>query len=191
MSHYMHIMRKMGVNLTKQSGFQFVNALRPVPVDELPMATRPHYSVTEWNEFFGWLERMPGCTLVIDGLCSLLDQGHSCDFVLGIVHACQRIVDNKVSEGGNARLVVTMFLDDYSEPLARSLVRISHYLFSFEGLSSGSSTEVAGQLTVVPGHLFCRIQTLPAKSFKPVLLHYRVSDTSVEFFSPGQSRMVL
>ncbi|KAJ1800163.1 Elongator subunit elp6 [Coemansia sp. RSA 2399] len=193
MSHYMHIMRKMGVNLTKQQEFQFVNALTPAGLDcsELPAATRPHYTVTEWTQFFGWLNQLPACTLIIDGLCSLLDQGYECDYVLRIADTCQRIVGDKASGDGRARLVITMFLDDFTEPLVRSLIRRSHYFFSFEGLSSGSSTEVAGRLTVVPGHLHCRIQTKASGKFKPVLLHYKISDTSVEFFSPGQSRMVL
>ncbi|KAJ1666256.1 Elongator subunit elp6 [Coemansia sp. RSA 1813] len=196
MSHYMHIMRKMGVNLAKQRGFQFVNALTLKNVDysDLPAATRPHFTVTEWSGFFRWLcdSQPPGCTLIIDGLCSLLDQGFGCDFVSGIVDTCQRIIEDKaIKSNGAARLVIMLFLDDFTEPLVRSLIRRSHYFFNFEGLSSGSSTEVAGQLTVVPGHLYCHIQAQSSGKFKPVLLHYRVSDTTVEFFSPGQSRMVL
>ncbi|KAJ1732570.1 Elongator subunit elp6 [Coemansia sp. Benny D160-2] len=213
MSHYMHVMRKMGVNLARHPGrFQFVDALTPAPVGAelagsgmVATATRPHFSVpdrADWSGFFGWLAdaQPPGCTVVVDGLCSLLDQGLGCDFAVGFVDTCRRIVEAKAARGaGAARLVATLFLDDFSEALARSLVRRSHYVLSFEALASGSSTEVAGQLTVVPGHLFCHIQKKereaeekqPAAEFKPALLHYRVSDTTVEFFSPGQSRMVL
>ncbi|KAI9505403.1 Elongator subunit elp6 [Coemansia spiralis] len=196
LNHYMHIMRKMGVNLGKHK-FQFVNALTRVDLASLPPATRPHFTVEKWPEFFRWLNEQPdNCTLVVDGLCSLLDQGYDCDFAMWVFDSCQRIIEGKAKKGA-ARLVVNLFLDDFSELLVRSLMRRSHYFFSFESLSSGSSTEVAGQLTVVPGHLHCQIQsdnsgTLQTqKLFKSVLLHYRVSDTTVEFFSPGQSRMVL
>ncbi|KAJ2660869.1 Elongator subunit elp6 [Coemansia sp. RSA 1200] len=204
MSHYMHIMRKMGVNLARQPGFQFVDALTSAGVglagsELVAAATRPHFAVADradWSGFFRWLahSQPPGCTVVVDGLCSLLDQGFGCAFVVNFVDTCRRIIEAKAAQNtGAARLVATLFLDDFSEALARSLIRRSHYFLSFEALASGSSTEVAGQLTVVPGHLFCHIQEeeQSAAKFKPALLHYRVSDTTVEFFSPGQSRMVL
>ncbi|KAI8320326.1 hypothetical protein GQ54DRAFT_298712 [Martensiomyces pterosporus] len=185
-NHYMHIMRKMGINLTKHK-IQFVNALTQAPLSALPSATRPHYTLSEWPEFFAWLAQQPPSVLIIDGLCSLLDQGRTVDEAVWFFGACQRITEEK-REGG-ARLVANVFLDEFTELLVRSVVRKAHYFFNFEALSSGASTDVSGQLTVVPGHLNCQLRS--EKQFKPVLLHYKVTDTTVQFFSPGQARTVL
>ncbi|KAJ1948949.1 Elongator subunit elp6 [Linderina macrospora] len=173
----------MGVHLHKHS-FQFVNALTDFSLASLPAATRPHFSVNnEWDKFYQWLAGQPEhTTVVVDGLCSLLDQGKQVDQVVEVFDCCRRISELK---GG--RLVLSVFLDEFSEPLVRALTRRSHYVFSFDGLVSGASADVSGQLTVVPGHLNC--QTTSA--FKPVLLHYKVADTTVQFFSPGQARTVL
>ncbi|ORX71069.1 hypothetical protein DL89DRAFT_321519 [Linderina pennispora] len=147
-NHYMHILRKMGVHRPK---IHFVNALTDFSLDALPSATRPKLT---------WLAGQPeNTTLVVDGLCSLMDQGMS---------AVQALL------GG--RLVVSVFLDEFTEKLVRALARRSHYVFNFEGLASGASSDVSGQLTA---------------TFKPVHLHYKVADTAVQFFSPGQSRTVL
>ncbi|KAJ2820060.1 Elongator subunit elp6 [Coemansia erecta] len=186
-NHYMHIMRKMGVNMTRHR-LQFVSGLVSADFSALPPATRPHFALDEWPEFFQWLDAQPPSLVIIDGLCSLLDQGHSVDRVLQFFVSCQRIVEAK-AEGGHAALVVNVLLDEFSELLVRSMIRRAHYFFSFEALASGASSDVSGQLTVVPGHLHCQIQETQA--FKPALLHYRVSDATVQFFSPGQSSTVL
>ncbi|KAJ2295073.1 Elongator subunit elp6 [Coemansia sp. RSA 2706] len=189
-NHYMHIMRKMGVNLARHK-LQFVNGLVQADFSALPPATRPHFTLDKWPEFFQWLNEQPPSLLIIDGLCSLLDQGFSMSQVLQFFVSCQRIAETKAElDGGYAGLVVNVLLDEFSELLVRSMIRRSHYFFSFEGLSSGASNDVSGQLTVIPGHLHCQIQT-QAKDFKPALLHYRVSDVTVQFFSPGQSSTVL
>ncbi|KAJ2831259.1 hypothetical protein GGI24_001633 [Coemansia furcata] len=178
-SHYAHILRKMGVSA---QSLHFVNALIPADLSSLPPATRPHYTLGEWPEFFAWLAERPPGVVIIDGLCSLLDQGRDAQaFFAG----CQRVVE--AQEGG--RLVVNMFVDDEnSELLAHAMVRRSHYVLSCAALASGASNDVSGQLTAVAGHLLCQ---LPRGSFKPMDLHYKVSDTTVQFFSPGQSRIVL
>ncbi|KAJ2485959.1 Elongator subunit elp6 [Coemansia sp. RSA 2050] len=189
-NHYVHILRKMGVNLLNHQ-IQFVNALRPIDLSSLPPATRPHFtlgSYDQWPEFYAWLEEQPPSVVVIDGLCSLLDQGHSLDTALSFFTRCQSVIEAGGLAG--ARLVVNMLVDDEgTEPLAYAVVRRSHYVLSFKALSSGASSDISGQLTAVAGHLHCQ---LPAsKSFKPMVLHYKVSDTTVLFFSPGQSRIVL
>ncbi|KAJ2008330.1 Elongator subunit elp6 [Coemansia thaxteri] len=187
-SHYIHIMRKMGVNLASQQNLQFVSALAaPVSQDllsNLPPATRPHFVLDpdNWPAFFNWLNAQPPSLLIIDGLCSLLDQGMAADRALSFFKACQ---------SSAAKLVVCMFADDEtSVPLAHAIVRRCHHVFSFDGLVSGASTDVSGQLTVVGGHLLCQLPN-EQRSFKPVVLHYKISDSSVHFFSPGQSRIVL
>ncbi|KAJ2007007.1 hypothetical protein GGI04_001683 [Coemansia thaxteri] len=186
--HYIHIMRKMGVNLASQQNLQFVSALAaPVSQDllsNLPPATRPHFVLDpdNWPAFFNWLNAQPPSLLIIDGLCSLLDQGMAADRALSFFKACQ---------SSAAKLVVCMFADDEtSVPLAHAIVRRCHHVFSFDGLVSGASTDVSGQLTVVGGHLLCQLPN-EQRSFKPVVLHYKISDSSVHFFSPGQSRIVL
>ncbi|KAJ1727715.1 Elongator subunit elp6 [Coemansia biformis] len=186
-NHYVHIMRKMGVNLS-QHKLQFVNGLVQTDLSSLPAATRPHYTLGEWPEFYAWLASQPPSVLVVDGLCTLLDLGHTCASVIGFVNACQRIVEDK--RDGHCGLVVNMLLDEFSEPLARALIRRAHYAFNFEGLASGASIDVSGQLTVAPGHLLCQVPAA-ARDFKPALLHYRVSDTTVQFFAPGQPSIVL
>ncbi|KAJ1826955.1 hypothetical protein LPJ56_001923 [Coemansia sp. RSA 2599] len=115
----------------------------------------------------------------------MLDLGEDVEVVVDFVGRCKRIVE---SNGG--RLVVGLFLDEFTHPLVCRLVRLAHYYLGFEPLVSGSSSDVSGQLTVVPGHLYCQVHD-SAQEFKPMLLHYRVSDTTVQFFSPGQSRIVL
>ncbi|KAJ2693108.1 hypothetical protein H4218_006163 [Coemansia sp. IMI 209128] len=189
-NHYVHILRKMGVNLLNHQ-IQFVNALRPLDLTSLPPATRPHFTLgaqDQWPRFFEWLAEQPPSVVVIDGLCSLLDQGHGLDTVLSFFTRCQSVVESGGLAG--ARLVVNMFVDDEgTEPLAYAVVRRSHYVLSFEALSSGASSDVSGQLTAVAGHLLCQLPD--SKSFKPTALHYKVSDTTVQFFSPGQSRIVL
>ncbi|KAJ1882401.1 Elongator subunit elp6 [Coemansia sp. RSA 1722] len=115
----------------------------------------------------------------------MLDLGEDLDTVVEFVTCCKRIV-----EGNGGRFVVGMFLDEFTQPLVCRLVGFAHYYLGFEPLSSGSSSDVSGQLTVVPGHLYCQIHD-SSQEFKPMLLHYRVSDTTVQFFSPGQSRIVL
>ncbi|KAJ1954764.1 Elongator subunit elp6 [Linderina pennispora] len=180
-NHYMHILRKMGVHRPK---IHFVNALTDFSLDALPSATRPKLTVNgDWPRFYQWLAGQPeNTTLVVDGLCSLMDQGMSAAQAAGVFDTCRRITELL---GG--RLVVSVFLDEFTEKLVRALVRRSHYVFNFEGLASGASSDVSGQLTAVPGHLNCQT----AKAFKPVHLHYKVADTAVQFFSPGQSRTVL
>ncbi|KAJ2883834.1 Elongator subunit elp6 [Coemansia aciculifera] len=180
----------MGVNLANHQ-IQFVNALLPLDLSSLPAATRPHFTLgpkEQWPEFLKWLESQPPSVIIIDGLCSLLDQGHDLSTALWFFTACQRIVESHEVSG--ARLVANMFVDDdNTEPLAHAVIRRSHYVLSFEALASGASSDVSGQLTAVAGHLHCQ---LPAsKTFKPTVLHYKVSDTTVLFFSPGQSRIVL
>ncbi|KAJ2744577.1 Elongator subunit elp6 [Coemansia sp. BCRC 34301] len=183
-SHYMHILRKMGVNLLNQP-IKFVNALSTHDTSGLPPATRPHFTITEWPIFLEWLEGQPPGVVIVDGLCSLLDQGWGLDAVVAVFVACQRIVE---SQGG--RLVVNLFADDEdSELLAHAVLRRAHYTLSLEGLASGASSDVSGQLTAVAGHLHCQLSE--GKAFKPTILHYKVSDTTVSFFSPGQSRIVL
>lgn len=187
-NHYMHIMRKMGVNLTKHP-IKFVNALTDPHTDltSLPPATRPHFTLSHPDEFFQWLKDQPACVFIIDGLCSMLDQGHTTEEVLRFFCICQRIMEDQGS-----RLVVNIFADEFTEVLLRSLIRRCHYVFCFEGLSSGTSTDVSGQLTVVPGHRYCQLVSADdAKRWKSMLLHYKVSDTLVQFFSPGQSSIVL
>ncbi|KAJ2714472.1 Elongator subunit elp6 [Coemansia spiralis] len=186
-NHYVHILRKMGVAVA-QRNFSFVNGLVQADFSNLPPATRPHFTLREWPEFFAWLAAQPPSVLLIDGLCTLLDLGHSCAAVVDFFAACQRIVEDK--QAGQSGLVVNILVDDFSEPLARALIRRSHYVFSFEGLASGASNDVSGQLTVAPGHLLCQVPSA-ARGFKPALLHYQVADTTVQFFSPGQSSTVL
>ncbi|KAJ2811113.1 hypothetical protein H4S07_002264, partial [Coemansia furcata] len=136
-SHYAHILRKMGVNA---QSLQFVNALIPADLSSLPPATRPHYTLGEWPEFFAWLAERPPGVVIIDGLCSLLDQGRDAQ---GFFAGCQRIV-----EAQKGRLVVNMFVDDEnSELLAHAVVRRSHYVLSCAALASGASNDVSGQLT--------------------------------------------
>ncbi|KAJ2483691.1 Elongator subunit elp6 [Coemansia sp. RSA 2131] len=185
-NHYMHIMRKMGVH-TNRHDLKFVNALARGDFSQLPQATRPHFTLNEWPEFFQWLCEQPPSTVILDGVCSLLDVGHSENSVMQFIGSCQRIVEEK-AQSGYAALVVNVLLDEFSESLVRSVVRRAHFLFSFEGLASGASSGVSGQLTVVPGHLFCQLQQ---RTFSPALLHYQVSDATVQFFSPGQSSTVL
>ncbi|KAI9471282.1 Elongator subunit elp6 [Coemansia sp. RSA 990] len=187
-NHYMHIMRKMGVNLTRHK-FQFVNALLQADFSELPQPTRPHYTLAKWPAFFEWLNEQPPSMVIVDGLCALLDQGHTVNQVLQFMLSCQRIVETK-AESSFAALAINVFLDEFSEVLVRSMIRRAHFMFNFTGLSSGASSDVAGQLTVIPGHLHFRIQD-KLQEFKPSALHYRVSDATVQFFSPGQSSVVL
>ncbi|KAJ2910339.1 Elongator subunit elp6, partial [Coemansia aciculifera] len=190
-SHYLHILRKMGRNLQNHTPHQFVNALSThQDFSALPAATRPHYTVTEWPAFFQWLESQEPALVIIDGLCSLLDQGHSVKEAMGFFAACQRVVEGWGSE--QARFVVNLFADDEgtAEELAYAVLRRSHYALSFEALASGASSDVSGQLTAVAGHLHCQLLK-ESRAFKPTVLHYKVSDTTVLFFSPGQSRIVL
>ncbi|KAJ2572303.1 Elongator subunit elp6 [Coemansia sp. RSA 1836] len=178
----MHILRKMGVNLSTQP-LQFVNALSTHDTGVLPPTTRPHFTIQEWPVFFDWLKEQKPAVVIIDGLCSLVDQGLD---ALRFFVECQRIVESWAT----GSLVVNMFVDDEgSESLAHCVLRRAHYALSLEGLASGASTDVSGQLTAVAGHLHC--QLLESKAFKPTALHYKVSDTTVLFFSPGQSRIVL
>ncbi|KAJ2798890.1 Elongator subunit elp6 [Coemansia guatemalensis] len=191
-NHYLHIMRKMGVNASKHK-LQFVNGLVETDLSSLPPATRPHFTLSaDWQEFYSWLNAQPPSLLIIDGLCSLLDLGHDVKTVMSFFTACQQIVgDWSVRAGGGyAGLVANMLLDEFTELLAKSLIRRSHYFFNFEDLESGASTDVSGQLTAIPGHLHCQIQNSGNK-FKPALLHYKVADTTVQFFSPGQSSTIL
>ncbi|KAJ1642845.1 Elongator subunit elp6 [Coemansia asiatica] len=188
LSHYTHILRKQGINQTKHKTI-FINALNTQNDlgATLPQVTRPDYTLrrTEWPEFFKFLDSFKQCTLFIDGVCSLLDLGEDVEVVGDFVVGCKRIV-----EGNNGRLIVGLFLDEFTDPLVSRLVRSAHYYLGFEPLASGSSADVSGQLTVVPGHLYCQVHD-SSQEFKPMLLHYRVSDTTVQFFSPGQSRIVL
>ncbi|PIA12748.1 hypothetical protein COEREDRAFT_12275 [Coemansia reversa NRRL 1564] len=191
-NHYLHIMRKMGVNASRHK-LQFVNGLVETDLSSLPPTTRPHFTLgADWTEFYSWLKSQPPSLLIIDGLCSLLDLGHDVKVVMSFFTACQQIVENWQvrSDDGYAGLVANMLLDEFTELLARSLIRRSHYFFNFEDLESGASTDVSGQLTAIPGHLHCQIQSGSSK-FKPALLHYKVTDTTVQFFSPGQSSTIL
>ncbi|KAJ2721490.1 Elongator subunit elp6 [Coemansia sp. Benny D115] len=179
----------MGVNLAAKNKIKFVNGLTHQQLDNLPPQTRPDYTLInttqEWHLFFEWLENTQPQVLLIDGLCSLLDMGVSVDAATWFFECCQRIV-----ERAGGRLVVAMYLDEFSEPLARRIVRLAHYVLSMQELLSGASSDVSGQLTAVPGHLYSQVHDARSE-FKPISLHYRVSDTTVQFFSPGQSHTVL
>ncbi|KAI7822765.1 hypothetical protein BX661DRAFT_58080 [Kickxella alabastrina] len=216
-NHYLHIMRKMGMAKTK---FKFVNALATTMVGQkeggleaLPLVTRPDYTLRrgEWSGFFQWLSdqttiaaaaaaaatveveqgEQGGVVLVVDGLCSLVDLGMDISEVVWFMDCCRRVL------GSKGRIVVGVLLDEFTEDLVRELVRKSHYYFGFTALVSGSSRDISGQVTVVPGQLYCQLQNLQNNSggggreFKPLVLHYCVSDTNVQFFSPGQSHIVL
>ncbi|KAJ2076604.1 Elongator subunit elp6 [Coemansia sp. RSA 988] len=191
-NHYLHIMRKMGVNVSKHK-LQFVNGLVEADLSNLPPATQPHFTLgADWADFYGWLKDQSPSLLIIDGLCSLLDLGHNVKRVMSFFTACQQIVEDWSvrSDGGYTGFVANILLDEFTELLAKSLIRKSHYFFNFEDLESGASTDVSGQLTAIPGHLHCQIQNGSSK-FRPALLHYKVTDTTVQFFSPGQSSTIL
>ncbi|KAJ1859810.1 Elongator subunit elp6 [Coemansia sp. RSA 2703] len=184
-NHYLHIMRKMGVNLSKHSGMHFINGLTQNDLSSLPAATRPALTLhNKWVEFFHYLSGLPGCTLILDGLCLLADT-QGLEKAVWFFEACQRIVEQT---GG--RLVVNVYLDEWTEQLVKRLIRRAHYYLAFEALGSGTAAEVSGQLKAAPAHLYCQISARE-KGFKPAMLHYKVSDSTVQFFSPGQSRIVL
>ncbi|KAJ1931351.1 hypothetical protein GGF37_007423, partial [Kickxella alabastrina] len=78
--------------------------------------------------------------------------------VVWFMDCCRRVL------GSKGRIVVGVLLDEFTEDLVRELVRKSHYYFGFTALVSGSSRDISGQVTVVPGQLYCQLQNLQNNS---------------------------
>jgi len=89
--------------------------------------------------------------------------------MFALIHADHEILDDDVEQ----------------EVFATSLMHITDVILSVRPLTSGFSREVHGQLSLIRGPRFNTDIT-----FTPNCLHYRIMDTTVQFFLPGHPSSV-
>ncbi|TPX72172.1 hypothetical protein SpCBS45565_g00617 [Spizellomyces sp. 'palustris'] len=123
--------------------------------------------------------------IVIDDLNMLLYSG----VPLGDLLTCISSLNSYVAQH-NGCLVVLVHNDTSSgdvrqAAMCKSLSHLADYVLEVQGLESGATQGLHGQLTLGRGPL------LNDPSFSPHVLHYRLADSGVQFFKKGYSTGVL
>ncbi|KAJ1675137.1 Elongator subunit elp6 [Spiromyces aspiralis] len=136
-------------------------------------------------------EDMPIVYMLIDDITVLMDIGAPLGVVQSFVHACRTLV----SKHGGSLIVLTHadepIRGEYGEPIdpVAGVIGYLHgcadYILQLEGLASGRSRDVSGQLIAARGPLCA------SESFQPIVLHYSIHEKGARFFAPGASQAVL
>jgi hypothetical protein len=67
--------------------------------------------------------------------------------------------------------------------------RLAHVVLAVQGLESGVSRDVHGQVTLMRGVV--KMDVTRASTFHPRLLHYRLLENGAQFFAPGYAASVI
>ncbi|KAJ1921324.1 Ubx domain-containing protein [Mycoemilia scoparia] len=129
--------------------------------------------------------------LIIDDINIMLDVGVPLYAVQTFIQACQ-----SMAAQNDGVLVILAHADEelreeYVEPFddlasfLGNMYQLSDYVLQLDGLTTGYSHDVSGQLTAARGSL-CK-----DSDFQPTVLHYSIQEKGTKFFAPGAAHDVL
>ncbi|RKP22459.1 hypothetical protein SYNPS1DRAFT_31944 [Syncephalis pseudoplumigaleata] len=128
--------------------------------------------------------------IIIDDVTALLFAGCPVQTLVAFVRAVRRLCD---THGVNLVILAhddLTFESDVEHDLClRMVARLPHVVLAVQGLDSGVSRDVHGQVTLMRGA--ARMDTARAATFHPRLLHYRLLENGAQFFAPGYAASVI
>lgn len=140
------------------------------------------------NQISDALERTNASPLlIIDDLTLLLHSGYP---LINIVLFLQQLKQALLKKQGSLLFVIhgdAVLIDEGSQwdVFVRTILREADVILRMEGLGSGASRDVHGQLHI------CRGSTNTDPSFKSSLLQYKVVDNGATFFAKGLGNGVI
>ncbi|KAJ8020657.1 Elongator complex protein 6 [Holothuria leucospilota] len=129
-------------------------------------------------------------SVVIDDLSLLMSLGFKAQAITEFIHYCRTALWKLSQNAGNLVTLVHDDADGLDDDASHLVIALSHQtdmLIKVEGLTSGFSKDVHGQVTIVHRGLH---QSTPGRR-KATSVHYKILDKTVSFFPMGTSSAVL
>ncbi|KAI9599589.1 hypothetical protein BDF19DRAFT_462272 [Syncephalis fuscata] len=128
--------------------------------------------------------------VVVDDLTALLFAGCPVQIVVGFARILRRLCDtHQINLVILAHDDLTFEADAEHDLCMKLIARLPHTILAVQGLESGVSRDVHGQITLMRGA--ASVETDRSTKFHPRLLHYRLLENGAQFFAPGYASSVI